>query len=294
MATSVSDLQTRIARRLGENSATNDTNESARRLDFINEAYRNVLGDKYWWFLQTIASTTTVANQEIYTISSDFRDMIELRVDHKMAQPISQADAFSTYNYPPLYYQYRSLTQKFYIYGDSELHLIPVPSAAPSSISVSGITRSSDTATVTTSSAHGYQVGYYVTIAGADQSDYNGAFRVESVPSTTTFTITVENSPTTPATGTITSTERNIVYRYWQTVSNLTSSSTSIVIPDRYADALVYGALMVKFEVEGLEGSSDKMAEKYTQIVRDMTRENNRKKFAWKAVTPLDPGTVII
>jgi hypothetical protein len=68
---------------------------------------------------------------------------------------------------------------------------------------VTSITRSSNTATVTTTAAHGYSTGDYVTIAGATQSDYNGIYQI-TVLSTTTFTYTVANTPVTPATGTIT------------------------------------------------------------------------------------------
>lgn len=72
-----------------------------------------------------------------------------------------------------------------------------------SAVSVSSITRSGSTATVTTATAHGFQTGQYVTIAGATQTEYNGLFAV-TVTSTTVFTYTVSGSPATPATGTIT------------------------------------------------------------------------------------------
>lgn len=72
------------------------------------------------------------------------------------------------------------------------------------SVSVSSITRSGTTATATTATAHGLATGDVATIAGATETDYNGNF-VVTVTSSTTFTYTVANSPTTPATGTITS-----------------------------------------------------------------------------------------
>ena len=70
------------------------------------------------------------------------------------------------------------------------------------SAAVSSITRSGTTATVTTATAHGFTTGQKVVISGATQADYNGAFTV-TVTSSTVFTYTVANSPTTPATGTI-------------------------------------------------------------------------------------------
>jgi hypothetical protein len=70
-------------------------------------------------------------------------------------------------------------------------------------VSVSSITRSGTTATVTFSAAHGLSDGDPVLIAGANQADYNGIHQAFYV-SSTVITIEVENSPTTPATGTIT------------------------------------------------------------------------------------------
>jgi hypothetical protein len=66
---------------------------------------------------------------------------------------------------------------------------------------VQGITRSGNTATLTFSSGHGFIPYQPVVIAGADQSDYNGQFVVQSVPDSTHLTITVANNPATPATG---------------------------------------------------------------------------------------------
>lgn len=74
---------------------------------------------------------------------------------------------------------------------------------AGATVTVSSITRTGSTATATTSSAHGYTTGQRVTIAGADQADYNGTFEV-TVTGATTFTFSVSNSPTTPATGALT------------------------------------------------------------------------------------------
>lgn len=69
--------------------------------------------------------------------------------------------------------------------------------------SVTSITRSGSVATVTTALNHGYTTGQLVTIAGANESDYNGEFTI-TVTGLTQFTYTVANTPATPATGTIT------------------------------------------------------------------------------------------
>lgn len=78
---------------------------------------------------------------------------------------------------------------------------------------VSSIVRASTTATVTTAAAHGYATGQRITIAGADQADYNGTFEIV-VTGATTFTFTVAGSPTTPATGVLTATSLGIPETY--------------------------------------------------------------------------------
>lgn len=71
-------------------------------------------------------------------------------------------------------------------------------------VNVSSITRSGTTATVTTATAHGFSTGDVALIAGAAETEYNGEF-VVTVTGATTFTYDVVGSPSTPATGTITS-----------------------------------------------------------------------------------------
>lgn len=70
------------------------------------------------------------------------------------------------------------------------------------SLEVSSLTRSGTIATVTTATAHNLASGLSVVISGATESDYNGTFTI-SVTGSDSFTYTVQNSPTTPATGTI-------------------------------------------------------------------------------------------
>jgi hypothetical protein len=69
--------------------------------------------------------------------------------------------------------------------------------------SVTSITRSGAIATVTTAVNHGYVNLQLVTIAGANEPEYNGEF-VITVTGLTQFTYTVVGTPATPATGTIT------------------------------------------------------------------------------------------
>jgi len=68
--------------------------------------------------------------------------------------------------------------------------------------SVTTLTSAAGTATATIPANATLVTGNYVTISGANEVDYNGTFQI-TVTNSTTFTYTVLNSPTSPATGTI-------------------------------------------------------------------------------------------
>lgn len=73
---------------------------------------------------------------------------------------------------------------------------------------VSSITRSGTTATATTSQSHGYVPDQKVIISGATGTgagQYNGTFKVISVPSSTTFTYLIQFDPGANASGTLVS-----------------------------------------------------------------------------------------
>jgi len=71
------------------------------------------------------------------------------------------------------------------------------------SANVATAARSSATVTITTTGSHNFATGQTVTIAGANESGYNGDQEI-TVISDTVFTYTITTTPTTPATGTIT------------------------------------------------------------------------------------------
>lgn len=87
------------------------------------------------------------------------------------------------------------------------------------SVSVSSLTRSGTTATATCAAPHGLATGDTVLVAGAGQADYN-VEAVVTVVSGTVFTYDVANSPTTPATGTITAKRAPLGYTKAFTGSN--------------------------------------------------------------------------
>lgn len=73
-------------------------------------------------------------------------------------------------------------------------------------ISVTSLTRSGSTVTAITASAHEYGSTQTPVIAGAVETDYNGTKSI-TVVDDTTFTYEITTTPTSPATGTITSTD---------------------------------------------------------------------------------------
>ncbi len=293
--TQVSTLLQRLAYRLGENSSPDDANEKARRISYLSEAQRKVMGETYWWFANTIASFPTQENVEIYSLETDFRDMIEVRVDRKIVQPIAPTKIYNNYDYPPLNYEYDTLIDRYWIFGDDELHLLPIPQQAPTTFTLASLTQSGGVATGTTSTAHGLKVNDYVTIAGASETDFNGTFRVAGVTDTT-FTYLVENNPSSPATGTITMQQRNVVYRYWQQHTDFSSLTDTTIIPDRFSDVLVAYALARKLTgpLEDERGSMSDAMEEFNAILIDMKKENNRKKFYFKQLIPRAYGDQLL
>lgn len=74
---------------------------------------------------------------------------------------------------------------------------------SPTALSVTSITRAGATATLTAAAAHKLRTGDRVTVAGANETEYN-VTAIVTVTGTTTFTYAVSGTPASPATGTIT------------------------------------------------------------------------------------------
>ena len=88
-------------------------------------------------------------------------------------------------------------------------------------VSVTSISYSGGTATVTTAAEHGYKSNADVTIAGANEAEFNGRFSITKTGDTT-FTYSTTSSNST-ATGTITSTNNKEYYK----CSTITSAGES-------------------------------------------------------------------
>lgn len=109
-----------------------------------------------------------------------------------------------------------------------------------------GITASGTTATATCANvndAHGLVAGQSVTIAGADEADYNGTFTVATTPNTYTFTYTMGGSPASPARGWPgfrrppgTIREKVQKQRDWMIANGFTRSLGHFIYPQGYFD----------------------------------------------------------
>lgn len=125
MATTLANLQTSIAYRLGEDSSPSGV-EKTRRTQFINEGYFNVMRRHYWWFSESTDTFATVASQESYGtadgVASDIRDnlILELRFDGLLHKQITQTDAF---NIQASGYAYGA--QNFFVF-DNKIYPVPV------------------------------------------------------------------------------------------------------------------------------------------------------------------------
>ncbi len=87
---------------------------------------------------------------------------------------------------------------------------------------VTSIVPTGTTATVTTSAAHGYSVGWQVSIGNASNSLYNGTYTIVSVPSTTTFTYVMTGSPAASATAGIVANDLS--------VTSITNSGATVTV----------------------------------------------------------------
>lgn len=280
MAKQISDAQTLLAYRLGQNQAPTQTGELAKRRSWFSEAISNVLKKQLMWFTETKYTELTTAEQMTYSLPSDFRNIKEVRIDNYKYEYVPFSDVYervlNTNKPVPILPSFQK--RIFWIYND-EINFAPVTDSSPSSISVTSITRSGTTATVTTGSSHGFVQGQVVTISGGNETDYNGKKEIITVPTDTTFTYSVSNSTTTPATGTITATLNNLEIFYYNYPELPTSETSSIVLPDNYINILVsYAEGRYWSSAHKRAKASDGFLE-YENLIADLERENFRRQI---------------
>jgi len=288
MAITALDILNSVAYRRGESGNPDNASESAKRLRFLNEAYRRLNQAGLFWFHEKTSSLKTEDYQEIVTLPSDYRDSIEIRVDGIVRYPMQSGQAFDYYQYPPLAFSYKNdYDNKYYYIFGNELHLIPFPDSSPSPISVLTLTSSGITATCTTATEHGLSNNEYVVISGAVESAYNGTFKIKAI-STTQFTYTLLSSTTSPANGTITATKNNIIIRYYFYPAALTSTSDTVVIPDQYTESLVAYVWSRLAHLDGERGTAEDGFNEFNEIIGEIKKENMRKNVWGKGANPAD------
>lgn len=285
MATTVLQVLNDAAYRLGENANPDNNYEQTRRISYLNQAIRHILRKRYWWFLEKEYSTQTVANQDIYDLPTDFRDSIELRVDSKLVTYNAQWAALSTWDRPRDTYPAIGSDSYYYIFNN-DIYLVPEASSAPTSYSVSSITVSGTVATVTTTSAHGLEIDDYVTIAGTSTTEFDTSHQVTSVPSTTTYTITVTAGTSDPS-GTITSTQNNMVLKYWYEPTAMSATTDNVPIPDPYIDALSAYIFARVAQLDSERGDASDGFDEFNEIVDQMVVANNKRGSWGKSVNAI-------
>lgn len=286
MAKTIANAQTSLAYRLGESSVPSSTTELAKRIDWFTEAINLACGDEeLMWFMKRQHRDTTVADQTDYAMPTRWRKIIQVKVDGYKYDEVDYQEVHEKFELPsavvPILPGY--LSRSFYIYED-ELYLIPTPSAAPDTLSITSLTQTAGTATATFSAAHGLVRNQIITIAGATPSAFNGAQTILTVPSTTTLTFSIASATSSPATGTITAVNKNIVvdyYEYPNTTSALTSSS-SIIVPDNYLNILVSYAEGRYWSTAFKRAKSGDAFTEFETLVDKLKKDNFRKQYLAK------------
>lgn len=101
---------------------------------------------------------------------------------------------------------------------------------------LTSIVDSSNTSTVTTPSAHGLQVGNLVVISGTSSSALNASYYVQTVPSTTTFTVTTSGvADATYTTGAVLSTRAPLLTQPIWSIEKITYNSSNKSVADQWA-----------------------------------------------------------
>jgi hypothetical protein len=236
-------------------------------------------GEEHFWFMNTIGAASTTADIPDYSFPSSFRKFMQVKVDDYEYAEIDYNEVYEKYELPaspvPILPAY--LARSFYIWQD-KFWLIPTPSSTPTTNTLTSLTSSGVTCTATFAS-HGYEKGQYVTIAGADQTAYNGTFRIDTA-ATNTFVYRAASAPSaTPATGTVTAKLANIVYRYWYYATEPTGTTSSIVLPDQFINILVAYAEGRYWSASHKRGKAADAFAEFETLTERLKRENHRRKF---------------
>lgn len=285
MSTTVLEILNDAAYRLGENGTPDNAAEQNRRMAYLNQAYRHILRSRFWWFLEKEYPFETEEGKDLFVLPSDYRDSIDFRIDRKKVyfQPSRTMD--DSWDNPRD--SFTITGQDYYYIFNGKLYLIPQASTAPTAINVSSIAVTGTTALVTTETEHGLEVDDYVKLAGASEDAFNTTHQIVTVPSTTTYTITITSGTSNP-TGTITSTWQNAVLKYYYNPTKVTATTDTVAIPDLFVDCLSAYIFARVAQNDSERGDASDGFDEYNEVVEQMVIENNKRNSWGKAVSGYD------
>ena len=276
MAKTITNALTDVAYRLGESSAPTATAEVNRRTAWAIDAVREIIKRRPFWFLQKIDTDATEAYVPNYDFPTDFRKEIQIYVDGYKYDKIrpEEIDLYRT-ALQPVQMLETNTKYRYYTLG-TQYFLITTPTAAPTAVSCA-IVSSGTTATVT-QAAHGWGTNDYVTIAGANETEYNGKFQITKTGADT-YTYTMDDDPDDTATGTLLATKDNIEIWYYYDPTLPTTGSDSIVIPDKYITAITAFVEARYWATAHKRGKAADAFAEFETVIDQMVREDTRRNF---------------
>lgn len=118
MATTLTQLQTRISLRLGEDSVPSG-NEYDRRTQFLNEGGKSIARKHYWWWAEASDAFDSIAGNTSYTVAQGFpsnirgSSILELRFAGTPYTPALQSDALTLTSST-----YAGMDQRYFVFND--------------------------------------------------------------------------------------------------------------------------------------------------------------------------------
>ncbi len=118
MATTLTQLQSRISLRLGEDSVPTG-NEYDRRTQFLNEGGKSIVRKHYWWWTEASDAFDSIAGNTSYTVAQGFpsnlrgSSILELRFAGTLYTPALQSEALQLTSST-----YTGLSQKYFVFND--------------------------------------------------------------------------------------------------------------------------------------------------------------------------------
>lgn len=125
MATTLENIKTSVAYRLGYDAAESGNAVSARWTSYINSIYMDVMRKHYWWFSEASTAFDSVADQEYYDSTDGFPTdlrgsaILELRYNNTLYTPMLQSEAFNSHDS-----DYNNRSESYFIFNKA---LYPVP-----------------------------------------------------------------------------------------------------------------------------------------------------------------------